>query len=54
MESRVSYLTGQGKRVIDIEEENRVLDGTLVERGVNSCGSHVVVCAMSFALKRQV
>jgi hypothetical protein len=32
------YLTGLGERVVDIEQQHRVLDWALVERGVDRCG----------------
>lgn len=38
------YLTRFCERVVDIEEEDCVLEGTLLERGVNGCcESHVEV-----------
>jgi hypothetical protein len=37
-----TYLSRNRERVIDIEEQDRVLDWTLVERGVDSsCGRHL-------------
>jgi hypothetical protein len=41
------YLAGLCERVVDIEQQHRVLDWTLVERGVDRCGGgHVEVGAV--------